>query len=215
MKFKDQKDNEIMYWSDSKIMVKVPGVIGDFDVYVENASGIPSNPFSINVVKSDGPVILKVNPDRSGFGVNIEITGSGLGKGTSYVKFPGVHEIGGNSDDVRISVDVPIGAVTGDIYVRNNKDRSNLFTYIILKPEILRVIPNKSRVDTQIEILGSGFGTKGGKVIFAGGGQSNKFQDWSDTLIKINVPKEAVTGDFFVENSIGEASNGFLLEIVS
>ena len=82
------------------------------------------------------------------------------------------------------------------------------------KPYIDSLSPNKGPVDTEVAILGSGFGQEKGKVIFYKN-QTASILSWKEKEIICQVPAKAKSGSVIVMDKDGHKSNSIKFKVLT
>jgi hypothetical protein len=166
-----------------------------------------SNPPELVVVaqaapSSPPPVVTSVNPTSGTVGTPVEILGSGF-TGVTDVTFDGVPAPFDVDSATRILTEVPAGATTGRVEVRNAAGSvASPQTFSILRtPAIDSFDPPVAPRGTTVAILGTDF-TDATAVAF-GDVQASEFTIVSDGEIRATVPAGAVTGHLAVTTAIG------------
>ena len=181
-------------WSDTKIVVPVPGALlpGFADVIV-TSGGTASNTASFLVI----PVITAVSPAHAPIGGFVTITGTSFGdaQGTSStVTFNGLPATPSAWTNTSISFPIPTGATSGAIVVNVNGWATNGVNYFI-SPTISSLSPASGAAGGSITISGSGFGAVRNFNPVTIGGVSVTPTSWSDTAITIPVPTSLPAGN--------------------
>ena len=190
LKFGDIYANDIISWSNSKIVARVPQNAPRGEVFVEiNGRRTNGVSFGLTSIFSIEPVIVKPGDD-------ITIRGAGFGEtqgASSYVKFDGVTAsyIKKWSDTV-IETVVPQGVKSGYLTVSVNTVTSNQYKYDITS--IAGLVPSFGFAGDVIDIKGAGFGdyNNGGSVSF--NGTPAKIISWANDTIRTQAPTGALTG---------------------
>jgi hypothetical protein len=209
-------------WGTSRINAFVPIGATSGNVIVQVAGVGNSNPCWFTV--DDSPYIEGIWPTVGKVGDNIGVRGNNFGnvQGTSTVTFAGP---GGSRIDAgvvppwawsntQIQINVPAGAVSGNIIVIVNSQESNYNWFnvsINTKPRIIQVWPNSGEVGEFIGIQGYNFGFVPDTVLF--NGVPATVLGWSDNFIQVTVPAGATTGDLVVKVGTDE-SNGYCFNMV-
>jgi hypothetical protein len=192
-------------WSDTKIVVPIPGVLlpGFADVIVTSGS-IASNSASFLVI----PVITNDSPASGPVGTSVVISGTSFGdtQGDSTVTFNGVAAFPTSWSNTSLTVSAPTGATTGGVVVTVNGFETNGATFQVL-PNITAIGPTAGLIGSSVTISGTTFGqTQGfGGVTF--NGVSANIQSWSDSSITVLVPSGATSGNVVVTDHQLLASN--------
>ena len=158
------------------------------------------------------PQVTSITP-TSGI-VNTQVTINGTGfqdtKGSSYVTFNGITATTTTWSDTQIIANVPSSAITGPVQVWvNNSTPSNqdvLFT--MPNPVVVSVTPTSGKVDSPIQINGSGFGTTQGTSTITMNSLPIDVVTWSDTAIAAHIPTTATGGSILItEGGVRSNSN--------
>lgn len=167
---------------------------------------------------SKNPNITSISPNKVITGDKMTINGSNFGaeRGESKVYFNDIPAAVYYSwTDTKIEIEVPKITTGGKVKVVVNNISSNLVEYLIDdSPRIKSVGNGRAYVEQDVDIIGINFGNTQGSVSF-NGVEATKITKWSDTLITVNVPKDATTGNVIVTTSNGKKSNGFLFTIAT
>jgi len=203
-------------WSDTSITVPVPAGSTTGSVVVTR-NGVASNGVNFTVAPPP-PSINTLSPSSAAVGAFVLISGANFGssQGTSTVTFNGTSagSIAPTSwTSVSITVQVPIGAATGNVVVTVGGVASNgvLFT-ITPPPSIASLNAVSGPVGTPVTITGSSFGVAQGTSAVLFNGTTATVTNWSDTSITATVPTGATTGNVVVDAS-GVNSNGVLFTV--
>jgi hypothetical protein len=201
-------------WSDTNIVVPVPGVLlpGFADVIV-TSGGTASNTASFLVI----PVINHdLSPTSGPVGTSVVVTGTSFGdtQGDSTVTFNGVTASPTSWSNTSLTVPAPSGATTGGVVVTVNGFSTNGATFRVL-PNITAIGPTAGLIGSSVTISGTTFGqTQGfGGVTF--NGVSADVQSWNDSSITVLVPASATSGNIVVTDHQLLASNGMNFDVVT
>ncbi len=199
--------SRVVSWSNTNITIQVPSRATTGNIIV-TAGGEASNGAAFTFYPY--PAIASISPTSGIVGTPVTITGTGLldGGGNGVVTFNGTPASIISQSGTSIQVDVPAGATTGPISVRANGDtaKSSAFT-VSPSPQITSLIPNYGAPAALIKIAGTDFGASQGNGSVTVGGAPSYVVSWSNTLIAIQVPSRATTGNIVV-TADGETSNG-------
>jgi hypothetical protein len=162
--------------------------------------------------------IASLNPTSGPVGAAVTITGSGYGstQGSSTVTFNGVSAgTASNWSGTSITVNVPIGATTGNVVVTVGTVVSNGLSFtVILPPSITSLNPTSGLVGAPVTITGSNFGsTQGSSTVTFNGIGAGTAGSWSGTSITVSVPSGATSGNVVVTTA-GGASNGVSFTVI-
>jgi hypothetical protein len=199
--------SRVVSWSNTLIAIQVPSRAATGNIVV-TTGGEASNgaPFTFYPY----PAITSISPASGPAGTPVTITGTGLldGEGNGVVAFNGIPATILSQTATSIAVDVPVAATTGPISVRANGDtaKSSAFT-VSPSPQITSLTPNYGAPAALIKIAGTNFGATQGNGYVTVGGASSRVVSWSNTLIAIQVPSRAATGNIVVIAG-GASSNG-------
>jgi Bacterial Ig-like domain (group 2)/IPT/TIG domain/Beta-propeller repeat/Galactose oxidase, central domain len=162
------------------------------------------------------PTITGISPTSAEFGVTVEIEGSnfGVSQGSSTVTFNGVPATVSSWSSTVIYATVPMGATTGSIVVTVGAVASNGAAFVVESPSITAISPMGGEVGTNVEVIGSNFGTTQGSSTITFNGTAATPLSWSDTIIYSAVPMGATTGNVVVTVA-GATSNGFSFSVGS
>ncbi len=192
--------SHIVSWSNTLIAIQVPSkaTTGNIVVIV---SGVSSNgvPFTFYPY----PAVTGFSPTSGPVGTPVTITGSGLldGGNNAAVTFNGTPAAISSDTAGSIQVTVPAGATSGPIsvFVNGNTVKStSSFTVTSSQLSISGISPNYGAPAALIKIAGTGFGATQGTGSVTVGGAPSHIVSWSNTLISIQVPSKATTGNIVV-----------------
>jgi len=147
-------------WSSTSLEVQVPAGATSGKVVV-SVSGTASNSETFTVTSA--PVIASLSQYSGAVGSSLTVSGSGFsanGTQTPQVVFnPSLYANPTSSTDASITVTVPPGATTGDLFVSVGGGSSNaaLFTVTSSDPSIGNISPGSGTVGTSVTITGSNF----------------------------------------------------------
>lgn len=182
-------------WSSSTLEVEVPAGATSGNVVVK-VSGVSSNSEAFTVTAS--PVISSLSPTSGPVGASLTIAGSGFTAGgtqTPQVVFnPQLYATPTSSTGTSITVTVPPGATTGDVFVSVGGGNSNAvyFTVTSSDPSISNISPSGGVVGTSVTISGSSFGSPQGSSTVTFNGTAGTPTNWSGTSIVV----PAIGGDY-------------------
>lgn len=173
------------------------------------------------------PVITSISPNNGKIGTIVTISGSNFGDSGEVTFGGGVRATvparctssGTGWTSTSLVVEVPVGAVTGPVSVKNATsgltDSSDDVTGPVLGsytvntasyPGICGLTPNHGPIATVTSILGSGLGSSSG-LVDVGSATVSSFRSWSDGEVSLNIPTIPV-GDMSVRVRVGaEVSN--------
>lgn len=165
-----------------------------------------------------GPNISSISPNKVLTGDKMTINGTNFGaeRGESKVYLNDIPvAIYYSWSDTKIEIEVPVISSGGKVKVVVNGVTSNLVEfYLDDSPRIKSIGNGRAYVDQEVDIVGINFGNSKGSVTF-NGVEATSISKWNDTLIIVNVPKNATTGNVVVTTSSGKKSNGFLFTIAT
>jgi hypothetical protein len=202
-------------WSATSLQVQVPAGATSGNVVV-TVSGKASNTKSFAVTPS--PVISSLSSTSGPVGATVVVTGSNFTAGgtqSPQVVFnPELFASPISSTDTSITVAVPAGASTGDLFVSVGGGNSNsiLFTVTSSYPSISSVAPSAGVVGTAVTISGTNFGSSQGTSTVTFNVTTGIPTSWNATTINVPVPTGATTGNVLVTVG-GVASNPYGFEV--
>ena len=185
-------------WSATSITVNVPAGATTGNVVV-TVNGLPSNGSAFTLLASASITSLSINSGSIGSGVTITGTNFGASQGASTVTFNGTSAGTANAwSATSITVNVPVGATTGNVVVTVNGGPSNGVPFIV-GPVISSLSRNSGAVGTSVTITGANFGaSQGAGTVTFNGTSAGTATAWSLTSITVNVPVGATTGNVVV-----------------
>lgn len=184
----------------------------------ECASGICSE--GICVAR---PVITAITPNNGRVGTIITISGANFGAAGEVTFTGGVRasvpavcvSIGSGWSDRSIVVEVPVGAQTGPITVKNTASnltdgsddgvgpRVGAYTVNTASyPGLCGIVPNRGPIGAPIALSGAGFGSSSDRVR-VGDAVVSAFRGWTDQNISLNIPA-VQNGTMSVRAVVGE-----------
>ena len=139
------------------------------------------------------PTISSLNPDTGEAGDLVTIEGNNFGtdRRLAEVTFPGDTNATVTSwENDEIKVEVPCGAVNGDVLVYDwDSESSNGKAFSVTVPGIDYVDPTSGAAGDTVTIAGSAFGSEqGSSCVSFGGVQAVEYTTWSNVEIKCKVP---------------------------
>jgi hypothetical protein len=143
----------------------------------------------------------------------VTMTGVGFGRarGTSWVTCAGAKARILSWSDTSIAFRVPSGMKKSGYVgvVRNKKVSNGLYFSPFSNPVVTSITPREGAPGTSVTFSGTGFGSRqgGGWVTFSG--STAQVTSWSNTAIKVIVPRDATSGYAGVVAN-GMTSNGVL-----
>jgi sugar lactone lactonase YvrE len=200
--------SHVVSWSNTLITIQVPSKATTGNIVVISG-GVSSNgvPFTFYPY----PGITGFSPTSGPVGTPVTITGAGLldGGNNAAVTFNGTPAVISSDTAGSIQATVPTGATTGPIsvFVNGITVKSTSFTVTSSLFSISGVSPNYGAPAALINIAGTGFGATQGNGSVTVGGAPSHIVSWSSTLITIQVPSKATTGNIVVISD-GVSSNG-------
>lgn len=175
--------------------------------------GDDSNPTD----NTKNPNISSISPNKVLTADKMTINGTNFGadRGESKVYFNDIPATVYLSwSDTKIELEVPAINAGGKIKVVVNNVSSNLVDYSLDdSPRIKSIGNGRAYVEQDVDIKGINFGSTKGSVSF-NGTDATTISKWNDTLITVNVPQNATTGNVFVTAG-GKKSNGFYFTIAT
>ncbi|MGO9096182.1 MAG: IPT/TIG domain-containing protein [Bryobacteraceae bacterium] len=210
-------------WSDSKIQVQVPEGARTGNLVV-TVNGQPSNPVPFTIVP---PSITSVSPSSGYFEDLVVINGGNFGANQFIsgdpvnddavtfggVPGPSVHDRtycdnGCQWNDEQIQIQVPIGALSGNLMVHVDGMATNSVPFTVLSPTITQLSVNIGIPGTNVTISGVNFGaSQGQNTVYFNNWAAAPVSTWSNTSIVVTVPATAVSGQLDVKVN-GHSSNG-------
>ena len=194
-------------WSNTAIAIQVPCRASTGNIVV-GADGESSNGVAFTFYPY--PSITGISPAGGPVGTPVTISGPGLldGGGNGVITFNGIPATILSQSSTSIQVDVPAGATTGPVSVHANGNTVKSSTnFTVIGPQLSGITPNYGAPAALIRIAGSNFGATQGNGSVTVGGAPSRVVSWSNTLIAIQVPSRATTGNIVV-TADGTPSNG-------
>ena len=184
------------------------------NVVVTTSGGQASAGVTFTVTVPD-PVISRLDPTSGPVDTEVRIHGTHFGSQTGSVTFNGETASPDHWADQTIRARVPEGATSGSVVVTTSGGKSSAGVNFTVTappagPIISRMDPNSGRVDTQVTIHGSNFGTSG-TVTFNGTAASTS--SWDTDEIQTTVPTGATTGVVIVTVD-GKSSAGVTFTVI-
>ena len=182
-------------WADDEIETTVPSGATSGNVVVTTSGGQASAGVTFTVTVPD-PAISSLDPTSGPVNTEVRINGSHFGSQTGSVTFNGTTASPDHWADQLIRARVPEGATSGNVVVTTSGGKSSAGVNFTVTappagPIISRLDPSSGRVDTEVTIHGSNFGTSG-TVTFNGTAASTS--SWDTGEIETTVPAGATTG---------------------
>ncbi len=171
-------------------------------------------------IEVDAPVIYSLNPNWGEIGDTIRINGKNfLAKdtiATTYLLFDNNKIESLTWNDSLIMMKIPENSKSGIIKVIVRSKASNEVELIIVEhketPVIDYIKPTSAEAGATIQIEGEHFGKNQWEVYFEDI-EVKEYLSWSDTLIVLKVPEDAVSGMVYVKRE-GIKSNSRFFEII-
>lgn len=168
------------------------------------------------------PHISSISPTSGAVGATIQIFGSNFvtpgSPNSPKVLLNGVLAPILSLDGAHITVQVPVGATTGNVVVNNPDSTSSngvLFTVTGTgTPTLSLLSPANGKAGTSVTITGTNFGSAQNTSTVKFNGSVAPVSSWSPTSIVATVPATATTGNVVVTVG-GIASNGLLFTVTS
>jgi uncharacterized protein (TIGR02145 family) len=208
--FNGLKATQYSNWGTTEIKVTVPdgATSGKLSATVETQK-------SNEVDYSIKPHISEILPLSANIGDEITISGTGFGKlqSNSTVTIGGVNVSEYSFwSETQIKIKVPVMTSGGKLYVTVGGLKSNEVDFTLI-PQITSINPSSAKIGIEISISGIGFGSsRGTSFVLFGAATATDFTSWSETLIKVKVPLDAITGKVSVTvNSIKSNEVDFTL----
>lgn len=203
VEFNGTPATNITTWTNTSIKVVVPQNATTGNLIVKTSNGKASNPFYFTISTKDDPFINMIYPSTVSPGDEIKISGRNFGstQGSSYVDFNGVKGTQytlWTSDSIRVKV--PATATTGFVRVFVGTQASNTInlTIVTSQPDPIINSLNKTSFETgeTITILGKYFGLdkSDSSYVYFNDIKATDYLYWDATMIKVTVPKNAVSG---------------------
>jgi len=190
-------------WGQNSILAQVPynATVGPVSVTV---AGVSSNGMAFTPT----PAITSLSPNFGLSGAQVVIAGSSFGnqQGSSAVTFNGTSASVTAWNNNSITVNAPVGALTGSVVVTVNGVNSAgaTFTYT---PVISSVSPSLALAQTPVTLAGNNFGASQGASTVTFNGVPAAVSSWTNTSIGVIVPGNASGGPVVVTVN-GVVSNG-------
>jgi hypothetical protein len=191
-------------WSDTRIVVPVPGGIASGSASIVITVGGQTTNFAFTVT----PGISSISPTLGAVGTSVTITGTSFGatQGTSTVTFNGVTATPTNWTASSIVVPVPSNASSGNVVVTISNLASNGVSFNVT-PAITSLSPSSAGAGSTVTITGTSFGTTQETSTVTFNGIAGTPSSWSNSSIMVPVPAGSHTGNVLVTVN-GVASNG-------
>jgi len=156
------------------------------------------------------PSIDKITPEHAPVGTAITIVGSNLGdsRGSNHVDFNGVQPADldySSWSKTTIIVAVPKGATSGNVKVVVNGKETKTIYFVVDPPKpddtpvISSIDSTTAGVGSSFNIFGKNFGNKKDtNYVSFNGIKALSYPNWTDSLIKVTVPVNAISGKLTV-----------------
>jgi hypothetical protein len=199
------QDAAITSWSDTQIVCTVPtqGVYGlvYVKVFDTTAGSFYSNELPF-VAEDPALWAERLTPNHGVAGTVVTLTGHGFGsaQGSSFVDLLGMAyppKVTPTSwSDTSITFTVPGGMAVGQhevvVFVVDAGFNATNVMIFNVDPAIASLSPTKARPGATVTISGTGFGpTRGTSKVYFGKKIATSYVSWSDTKIKVRVPRIA------------------------
>lgn len=170
------------------------------------------------------PTLTAIAPDHALPGTSITFTGSNFGaiQGDSFIEFVyGANQVAFITPtswaDTEIKGAIPAGVTSGYfvIVIRsgNNVAATSPQTFIVQQlPTLSSVTPDTGPVQTNIQVVGTGFGDTKGSISINGIPMS--VSNWNDTTIAAQIPSSAASGTLALVTSDGLTASGLTLTVL-
>jgi RHS repeat-associated protein len=202
-------------WNDASIIVPVPAGATNGNVIV-TVGGVASNGVSFTVLPT--AAIINLSPASGPVGTTVTITGTNFGatQGASTVTFAGTTATPTNWNATSITVPVPSGATTGNVFVTVDRGASNGIGFTVTPSlSVTGLSPSSGMVGTLVTITGTLFGATQGASTVALNTVNATVASWSDTTIVAFVPAGAASGPFSVTvNGQAATSPSFIVTAI-
>src|SRR6266403_3598948 len=168
------------------------------------------------------PVITSLSPNNGPVGTHVLISGSGFISGGFHgvVKFNNGAVIATtvySYTNTAIVVAVPVGAVTGNVFLELVNVNSNALLFTVSgssAPTIISLTPASGGIGIPVTIAGTNFGATQGASTVTFNGISASVSSWGATSISATVPVMATTGPVIVTVG-GVASNSVTFTVTN
>ena len=173
----------------------------------------------MNFAVTPAPSISSLAPNAGAIGSSITISGANFntqGAG-SQVKFAGTAATIINWTTSSITVNVPAGAISGNVVVTDagGVQTSGVPFTVTPAPSITGLSPNSGTIGSSVTIAGSNFNAQGaGSAVTFGGIPATSITSWTSNSITVNVPTGAISGNVVVTDAGGVTSNGVNFTVV-
>ena len=167
------------------------------------------------------PVLTSLSPNNGPVGTHVLISGSGFISGGFHgvVKFTNnvIATMVFSYTNTSIVVAVPVGAVTGPVFLELVNVNSNSLPFTVTgsaAPTITSLVPNNGGIGISINVNGTNFGATQGASTVTVNGIAAFANSWSPTVINITIPAMAMTGPVIVTVG-GVASNSMTFTVTN
>ncbi|MDX2196224.1 MAG: FG-GAP-like repeat-containing protein [Cytophagales bacterium] len=153
------------------------------------------------------PTITGLTPVANGVGKPVYITGKSL-NGITQILFNGTNGSIVSKTNTNITVNVPSGATTGNLWaIAPMYTSPGIFFTVLPQPMITNIAPGSGPAGTIISVIGENFTMAGtNQVTFNGGSTVNATLSGTNVLL-VEVPATALTGYISVNNNGGSATS--------
>ena len=175
-------------WSDTQAVCTVPAALtGVVPVVLSTADAQATAPIDFSIA----PEIGSLEPTRAGVGVTVTIIGTAFGATPGSVTFAGRPAAVISWSDTQVFCKVPAGvAGVVPVVVTATDTLASAPTNFSVRPHIGSLLPAQGKVGITLTITGSGFGAKRGTAkVYFGSKVVTTYISWSNTKIKVRVPK--------------------------
>jgi YD repeat-containing protein len=205
-------------WTSTSITAPIPSGVPTGNVPATVTVGGQTSA-AVNFAVTPAPSISSLAPNAGAIGSSITISGANFntqGAG-SQVKFSGTAATIISWTTSSISVNVPAGAISGNVVVTDagGVQTSGVPFTVTPAPSITGLSPNSGATGSSVTISGSNFNAQGtGSTVAFGGIPAATISNWSSNSITLNVPSGAISGNVVVTDAGGVTSNGLNFTVV-
>ena len=200
---------QVVSWSDTEIRALVPRGAGAGYAGVV-ARGLSSN--GVFFAPYGHPIVEDVTPGHALVRDRLTLEGRNFGSTQGAVLMGGVPLPVVSWSTTRVTVDVPVGTTSGYIGVTRDGAIVSNGVFVTVAPRVDSISEWWRAPGTQLTITGEGFGSiQGGKTVFVGG-TSAEVISWSDTAVRVTIPRGARSGYVGV-GAPDSCSNGVYLVV--
>ncbi len=188
--------------SDTELTVFVPAGAsnGGIGVLTFSNSVYSTKPFSTQATVA--PTISRLSKPQGGAGAEVILFGTGFG-GTSEVRFNGTTAFFHTRGDGELRTNVPTGATSGPIEVRNAAGSASSASFTVIPPpSISSFSPTRGPAGATVTLTGVGF--TGATGVLFGGQYTSEVTALSDTQMTAVVPVGALGGKITVFSASGQ-----------